>query len=100
MRLERWEHWNVLTYQKLLQKFTSSDQEVAVAPLTHELERALSVARRRSLRWRLDDGYNCHLIIAFDAIRERHELGRGTDARQICIGRNCKLSFKRNVLLR
>lgn len=88
MGLEHREDRNILANQVLFQELPSGDQEVAVASLAHELERALARGARRAPRGGLYYRHDRHLEFALNALSESQEIWRSADTRQLRVWRD------------
>ena len=92
---------DVVANQELLKHLTRSHQEVAVATLTPELERAFhSRIRRNPIRGSSPDvGRDNNLEVTLDSLRELHKVRRAHDPSQFGMGRDGHVSFKGNMFL-
>lgn len=92
---------NTVIDEELLEHFPSSDEEVAVAPLTSELERAFGrylrdgAVRDSRLEVRRDD----NLQIALDTLGEADEIGGGAYPGQVGVWWYGHISFERDMIL-
>jgi hypothetical protein len=94
--------WDIALSQKLLQHLPSCSQEITVAPLAPEFERALHWRLRRATRaWRgcPNVGSNDDLEFSFDLLHEVNKLLGSDDPSELLVGWDSHLGLKGNMIL-
>ena len=92
---------HVVLDEELLEHLASGDEEVAIAALTPELERAFGRHfRDGAVRdGRLDIRRDDDLQIALDTLGEADEVRGGAYPGEVRVRWNCHVGFERNVIL-